>query len=53
MLSCCIWECLHAKANRKACGIDTGVKVGLQLLISCIGASFGLTKFPLEAAIPG
>lgn len=53
MLLCCIWGCFPAKANRRACEIDTGVKEGLQLLVSCTGASFALIKFPLEAAIPG
>lgn len=35
-----------------ACGIDTGIKVGLQILVSCVGISLALMKFSLEAAIP-
>lgn len=35
-----------------ACGIDPGVKVGLQILVSCIESAFALIKFPSEAAIP-
>lgn len=36
-----------------ACGIDTGVKAGLQRPVSCTGVSLALMKRPSVAAIPG
>lgn len=53
ILSCCIWGSLPAKANRKtskqlpvAYGIDLGIKVGLQILVSCVGVSLCCNKIP-------
>lgn len=54
-MSCCIWGSLPAKANRKtseqvpvACGIPPGMKVGLQILVSCVGVSLCSNTIPFR-----
>lgn len=57
ILSCCIWRSLPAKDHRKtskqvhvACGIDPGVKVGLERLVSCIGGSLCSNKIAFRGS---
>lgn len=44
---------IFGDAYLQKCVIDTGVKVGLQILVSFIGVSLALRKFPSKAATPG
>lgn len=53
ILLCCIWGSLPAKAGTKtskqvpvACGIDPGIKVGLHILVSCVGVCLCCNKIP-------